>query len=517
MAYIGKVPADVLIDPMVDSAAITDATIVTADLANAAVTSAKLAADSVDSSELVNGSVDNAHLAGSIAMNKTNLTAGTGLTLSTDTLSVDAAQTQITSVGTLTGLSVGISAVSKAHIYENTTATDSSAGLTIEQAGTGDAILQFLETGTQRWVVGLDNSDSDKFKISSDGDLNTNARLTIDTSGKVSTSANTTSLGALIHNAHASGYGLKITATDANASRYIATFNDKDDNVKATINGDGSATFAGDISMTGGQKKMKLHNSSNTVTSMLRISNRDTFPSSGNWADEYIVEIHGATTSTASEVLMFLQHHENSSDRPILRAKNNNDHVIELGSNELYKFRGKLSVGQAIFDATELLHVKGTSGNIYGRIETTASNSAAGLYLIGTSTDQSRLYFGDESDGAIGGVVYFHSDNKMKFKTGGDFRFTIESDGNLVSLHTYGNGIQNDTYRDMLIRSDGLLGCNTSSQRYKEDIKDMPDTSWIYNLRPVDFKWKASDSRGWGLIAEEVELIEKRLVTYDED
>jgi hypothetical protein len=31
--------------------------------------------------------------------------------------------------------------------------------------------------------MGLDNSDGDKFKISSDGDLNTNARLTIDTSG----------------------------------------------------------------------------------------------------------------------------------------------------------------------------------------------------------------------------------------------------------------------------------------------------------------------------------------------
>ena len=107
MGYIGKVPADVLIDPMVDSAAITDATIVTADLANDAVTSAKLAADSVDSSELINGSVDNAHLAGSIAMNKTNLTAGTGLTLSTDTLSVDAAQTQITSVGTLSSLTLG--------------------------------------------------------------------------------------------------------------------------------------------------------------------------------------------------------------------------------------------------------------------------------------------------------------------------------------------------------------------------------------------------------------------------
>ena len=101
MGYIGKVPADVLIDPHVDSASIVDSTIVTADIANDAVTSAKLAANSVDSSELIDGSVDNSHLAGSIAINKTLLAGGTGLTLSTNTLNVDAAQTQITSVGTI--------------------------------------------------------------------------------------------------------------------------------------------------------------------------------------------------------------------------------------------------------------------------------------------------------------------------------------------------------------------------------------------------------------------------------
>jgi hypothetical protein len=106
VGYIGKVPADVLIDPMVDSAAITDATIVTADIADNAVTSAKLAANSVDSSELIDGSIDNGHLAGSIAINKTLLAGGTGLTLSTNTLNVDAAQTQITSVGTLGSLTV---------------------------------------------------------------------------------------------------------------------------------------------------------------------------------------------------------------------------------------------------------------------------------------------------------------------------------------------------------------------------------------------------------------------------
>ena len=41
-----------------------------------------------------------------IAMSKTALVAGTGITLSTNTLNVDAAQSQITSVGTLTGLTI---------------------------------------------------------------------------------------------------------------------------------------------------------------------------------------------------------------------------------------------------------------------------------------------------------------------------------------------------------------------------------------------------------------------------
>src|SRR5210317_819270 len=52
------------------------------------------------------GTITNAQLAGSIEVSKTLLAAGTGLTLTTDTLSVDAAQTQITSVGTLGSLTV---------------------------------------------------------------------------------------------------------------------------------------------------------------------------------------------------------------------------------------------------------------------------------------------------------------------------------------------------------------------------------------------------------------------------
>lgn len=73
--------------------------------------------------------------------------------------------------------------VSKAHIYEDTTKVDSTAGLTVEQKGTGDALLQFLLTGVKRWVIGIDNSD-DEFKIANGQDLSSSyTRLTLDNTG----------------------------------------------------------------------------------------------------------------------------------------------------------------------------------------------------------------------------------------------------------------------------------------------------------------------------------------------
>ncbi len=77
------------------------------------------------------------------------------------------------------------SAASPLHVSENTANEDGSAGLTIEQIGSGDAIAQFLLPNVQRWVIGIDNSDDDKFKIASSQNLDSDARLTIQTDGKV--------------------------------------------------------------------------------------------------------------------------------------------------------------------------------------------------------------------------------------------------------------------------------------------------------------------------------------------
>ncbi len=72
----------------------------------------------------------------------------------------------------------------------------------------------------------------------------------------------------------------------------------------------------------------------------------------------------------------------------------------------------------------------------------------------------------------------------------------------------------------VLIDSVGQLGTVSSSARYKENIEDMGSFSDVlYKLRPVSFNYKdySAESKSVGLIAEEVDEHEPRLVVYDNE
>ena len=60
-----------------------------------------------------------------------------------------------------------------------------------------------------------------------------------------------------------------------------------------------------------------------------------------------------------------------------------------------------------------------------------------------------------------------------------------------------------------------------SSQRYKNDIQDInltyPVSDIVERLRPVSFRWNTDGVQDFGLIAEEVELVIKDLVCYNEN
>jgi hypothetical protein len=73
------------------------------------------------------------------------------------------------------------------------------------------------------------------------------------------------------------------------------------------------------------------------------------------------------------------------------------------------------------------------------------------------------------------------------------------------------------------IDSDGKLGTQTSSLRFKEQVRDMGDsTDALMKLRPVTFLYKPEYANGertlqYGLIAEEVATVYPELVAYDND
>ena len=60
------------------------------------------------------------------------------------------------------------------------------ARVAIEGESGADPYINFLANNTQHWSLGVDDSDSDKFKISKHSALGTNDYLTVDTSGDVS-------------------------------------------------------------------------------------------------------------------------------------------------------------------------------------------------------------------------------------------------------------------------------------------------------------------------------------------
>ena len=72
------------------------------------------------------------------------------------------------------------------------------------------------------------------------------------------------------------------------------------------------------------------------------------------------------------------------------------------------------------------------------------------------------------------------------------------------------------------VNSDGKLGLQVSSRRFKDEIKPMDRASeLIYTLKPVSFRYKPgiepTRPRSFGLIAEDVEEVSPDLVTRDAD
>jgi trimeric autotransporter adhesin len=80
-------------------------------------------------------------------------------------------------------------------------------------------------------------------------------------------------------------------------------------------------------------------------------------------------------------------------------------------------------------------------------------------------------------------------------------------------------GTVGTTNRDVYVDNTGKIGYVSSSARYKDNIGNMEDVDWLYQLRPVNFTYKNDEQRikQYGLIAEEVEKVAPEFVSYNRE
>jgi hypothetical protein len=143
-------------------------------------------------------------------------------------------------------LGIGTSAPSSlVQLYESNTGTGNSNGLTIEQAGTGDALAHFLLTGVQRYTMGIDNSDSNKFKIGTSADLGSSNFLTLTNSGLLG--IGTTSPANSVEVIATGANGFQVTTYGATGQNVIQRANGTVGAATGLTSGDGlgSISFRG--------------------------------------------------------------------------------------------------------------------------------------------------------------------------------------------------------------------------------------------------------------------------------
>jgi hypothetical protein len=345
--------------------------------------------NTIVSADITDGSIVNADLNASaaIAMSKTQFVAGTGLTLSTNTVNVDAAQTQITSVGTITtgvwnagavtssGSIKGSATGAGRILNETASATNPTLNPRNDESSTGiggvGSSLYIISNGTTNstysgttatfaGAVVLPSNEGVQFGDSAEVIYGTGSDLIAQSSANIYIKTNGSTTALTLDTGQDATFAGKVLGVNGSVTapsfswdsdKNTGMYRTQADHIGFTTAGvkrteiasdgglyhyglssfTGNATFAGDISMTGDGKKMTLANGYNTVSSMLRIANRSTVVPT--WSDANVIEIHGAGSGSNSEVLMYLKQHEVEATRPIIQCHNGTPAMVfEVGS-----------------------------------------------------------------------------------------------------------------------------------------------------------------------------------------
>lgn len=148
-----------------------------------------------------------------------------------------------------------------------------------------------------------------------------------------------------------------------------------------------------------------------------------------------------------------------------------------------------------------------------GKLITSGADNTSSYFSIylGGATRASAV--GNSNEIVIGYGAYGNGSNTTTI--GHTDITTIYLRGDIYSNKAYAKAV-GGTNRAAYVDNTGLIGTISSSLRTKQDVVDMEDVGWIDRLRPVNFCYRSTPGvKQYGLIAEEVEGVNRDLVGYD--
>jgi hypothetical protein len=183
-------------------------------------------------------------------------------------------------------------------------------------------------------------------------------------------------------------------------------------------------------------------------------------------------------------------------------------------------------------NGTDFLIDNDTGKTKFGNLSTTQvtidhTNTRVGIgttsptYTLHAKTAANTLLVTEYTGGAVGGIgststatwVGGFSAHPLQLYTSSVPRLVISTSGTVTIPAAYSTVISG-TNTDLYIDSTGLLGPLPSSERYKTNIRDNADTSWIYDVPIKTCDYYDGTNNITTVIAEELEAIAPQAVRY---
>jgi len=193
-------------------------------------------------------------------------------------------------------------------------------------------------------------------------------------------------------------------------------------------------------------------------------------------------------------------------------GNHSNNNALSLGTNNEATAYGSVAIGHSNQVLNEFSFAAGFNNYINGQGSFSLGNNliakSANSFVIGAF----NLEEGTVNEWLPKDPLFVIGNGNPSLRSNA---FVVLKDGNIVLSPNIIPAVGGE-YQLVLGSTDNVVKKITSSSRYKTNINPLYNIDWLYNLNPVIFQYIQDESgrTQYGLIAEEMELINKDLVIY---